>query len=203
MILITMEPRTALPDPFCRLPAGEVKPLMFEQNQIVFHQGEAPDALFYVLAGSVVLVRHTQAGQAVVLHRASGGEMIAESSLFSKFYHCDCVAQGPTKMMAIRKASVLDLLVGDADFSAALVQRLAGQVQGYRRRLELQSIRSAPERVLAGLADGWLTGSIMQFAGDMGLSHEATYRALASLVRQGKLAKTGRGKYQVLGNGGE
>ena len=186
-----------LPDPFCRLPARDVNLSQFSAGQTVFHQGAAPEALFFVGQGEVTLVRHTKAGQAVVLHRASGGEVIAEASLFSQHYHCDCVTQCQSELVAIRKSSVLELLERDTKFAAALVQRLAGQVQGYRRQLELQSIRSATDRVLAGLADGWLKSSIMQFAGDMGLSHEATYRALASLVNQRLVRKTGRGRYEI------
>lgn len=186
-----------IPDPFCRLPKADVTHRLYGPGQTVFHQGGSPGSLYYVLTGDVTLVRHTKAGQAVVLHRAGAGEVIAEASLFSQHYHCDCVTQSQSQLVAIRKSSVLELLASDTKFAAALVQRLAGQVQGYRRQLELQSIRSANDRVLAGLADGWLKSSIMQFAGDMGLSHEATYRALASLVDQGSVLKSGRGRYEI------
>lgn len=186
-----------LPDPFCRLPARDVKLSRFSTAQTVFHQGAAPEALFFVGKGEVNLVRHTQAGQAVVLHRATSGEIIAEASLFSKTYHCDCVAQRDSELVAIGKAAVLTSMASDTRFAAALVERMAGQIQRYRRRLELQSIGSAEERVLAGLSDGWLTSSVMQFSGDLGLSHEATYRALAALVTRGVVQKTGRGRYQM------
>jgi CRP-like cAMP-binding protein len=201
MILIIMPKNIDLPDPFDALPAGAVKRRRFRQNQLVFHQGSLPDALYFVRAGNVMLLRHSEAGQPVVLHRANAGEFIAEASLFSSMYHCDCVAISDADLVAIRKSAVLDLMARDANFAAALVQRLAGQVQGYRRQLELRSIRSAPDRVLAGVADGWLNASVMQFSSDMGLTHEATYRSLAGLVRAGKLCKTGRGKYEIAEQG--
>jgi DNA-binding IclR family transcriptional regulator len=37
-------------------------------------------------------------------------------------------------------------------------------------------------------------------AAQIGLTHEAVYRALSSLVRAGRLVKTGRGSYRLEGS---
>ena len=97
----------------------------------------------------------------------------------------------------VRSSSLSGPIRADNAFALALVARLSGQVQGYRRRLELMAIRSAPERVFAGLADGRLTGSVIDFAADLGLTHEAVYRALAELVRAGRVERPARGVYRV------
>jgi len=193
-----MQSELPLPPPFDRLVSGDVKHIRLAPRDILFRQQATPHALFYVARGAVTLQRHTEAGQTVILHRAQGGDLIAEASLFSPQYHCDCVAESDSLCFALAKPAVLRLMADDPAFATALVQRFAGQVQGYRRQLELRAIRSAKHRVLAGLSDGWHKGSILDFAADMGLTHEATYRALANLVADGKLIKTGRGQYRVI-----
>lgn len=169
-----------------------------QDGDTLFRQGENPFALFYVQVGAVSLIRHTEAGRKVTLFRARAGDTLAEASLFSDRYHCDCVAERSSTMLAFDKQALLRQMAADPTFSMALVRRMSGQVQTYRRKLELQAIGSARDRVLAGLADGWLSGSVMDFASELGLTHETTYRALAALVRDGCARKTGRGRYCVV-----
>ncbi len=196
MISIIMK-NFSLPPPFDRLPACEMRHLSFPDSRLVFQQGAKPLALFFVTQGAVILERHTEAGQKVVLHRATAGDLIAEASLFSDSYHCDCMARANTCLVALNKSAVLKRMAEDTTFAMSLLKRLARQVQRYRRQLELRSVFPASDRVMAGILDGWLNGTVIAFANDLGLSHEATYRALAKLVDQGKLCKVGRGKYAV------
>jgi len=196
MILITMK-YSPLPAPFDLLPFSKVEEITVSATQRVFHQGAKPYALFVVASGAVILERHTEAGQKVILHRATAGDVIAEASLFSEAYHCDCMALQGSTLISLDKSEILGRMASDPEFSMALVKKMSRQVQRYRRQLELRSILSARDRVLAGFLDGWLTGNVMQFASDLGLSHEATYRALADLVALGTLHKTGRGKYEI------
>lgn len=59
----------------------------------------------------------------------------------------------------------------------------------------LHAVKSANDRVLLAVQLGKLTGSITQFATQIGLSKEACYRALRELSDQGLLIKTGRGRH--------
>ncbi len=95
------------------------------------------------------------------------------------------------------KARILQTMQQNALFALALSARFAGQIQACRRRLELLAIRSADKRDYAGMAEGLLTGSVKSLAAEIGLTHEATYRALAKLTARGALVKTGRGTYQL------
>lgn len=188
----------APPSPFDRLPAANLAPLRVEAGRPVFRQGDPSRAMFFVRTGAISLVRHTEAGGKVVLFRALAGDTLAEPALFSDLYHCDAIAERDSVLVAFDRQTVLDHLAGDGDFATALVRRLALQVQGYRRRLELQAIRPANDRVLAALADGWLTGTVVDLAADLGLTHEAVYRALSALCAQGRVERTGRGAYRMV-----
>jgi CRP-like cAMP-binding protein len=153
--------------------------------------------MFFLEYGAVNLIRHTDAGQKVSMFRAVSGDTMAEPALFSEAYHCDAGAEDNSSVLYLDKGLVLDVMAQDPSFATSLVQRLAMQVQTYRRRLELLAIRSAEDRVIAGLADGRLTGSVMNFAADLGLSHEAVYRALSKLVRDGRIVRPARGIYEM------
>lgn len=186
-----------LPAPFGILSANDWTLRSFEKGQFVFRQGDQPHAMFFLKAGVVQLMRHTTNGDAVLVHHAANGQTFAEASLFSNKYHCDAVVQDSAKIVVLYKAAILKTMAVDSAFSNALTAHLAAQVQSYRQRIELIAIRSASERVYASIAAGLLKGNIKSLSAEIGLTHEATYRALAKLVAAGRLTKTGRGSYSM------
>lgn len=195
------ERRDLLPDPFHVVPDDARRGLHVAKGGVAFRQGERTRGLFFVVDGVVELRRVTEAGDVVVLHRAATGETFAEASLFSETYHCDAVAIEATDLVELDRAHILRAIRSDVDFAMALSRRFATQIQAYRRKLELLAIRSAEGRVHAALADGMLTADIKSLAAEIGLTHEAVYRALASLVKQGRVKKRGHGRYDVVGAG--
>lgn len=186
-----------LPSPFSSLPDSAVSELDLSSGKHLFRLGEKPSGFFHLVNGEVHLIRHTESGDAVPIHRAFSGECFAEASLFSDAYHCDAIVQVESKLAKIDRDQTLSFMEANPRFALELSAYLARQVQDYRRLLELRSIRSAQERVLAAVADGWLRGSIMSFAAQIGLTHEAAYRTLSGLVRSGRLIKKARGKYEI------
>lgn len=153
--------------------------------------------MYHVISGQVHLLRLTRQGDEVIIHRARADESFAEAALFSPVYHCDAVAAADSELVRVDKAAVLEGMKRDPDFAIAIAARFAGQIQNYRRRLEIVAIRDAKARVFAAVADGMLSGHIKAGAAQIGLTHEAVYRALSSLVSSGKLIKTGRGNYRL------
>lgn len=168
-----------------------------ERGTIIARRDDRADAVYFLESGSISLVRYTELGDEIVIHRAQPGETLCEAALFSPAYHCDVVATETTQLVSISKAAVLDQMRNDPDFALAVSARFAGQIQEGRRRLEILAIRDARARVFAAIAEGFLRSDIKGLASLIGLSHEATYRALSSLARSGKLIKTGRGRYAL------
>lgn len=195
-----MNDASGLPPPFDTLPAAARQTLVLDRGAALYRQGDTSTAMFFLHDGAIDMIRHTEAGQKVTLFRARSGDTLAEPALFSQVYHCDAIAELPSRVSRFDRDAVLELVRTDNGFALALVARLSGQIQGYRRRLELMAIRSASERVLAGLADGRLTGSVIDFAAELGLTHEAVYRALSELVRAGRVERPARGVYRVTGS---
>jgi CRP-like cAMP-binding protein len=168
------------------------------RGETVFRQGAAATALFVVEKGRIRLVRTLHDGTSVTLHVAEAGESFAEASLSAENYHCDAIAEVPSVVLCLPKRDLLAVLAADPAESLALAGALAGQVRDLRSMLEVRNIRSAPARLLAWLrliASGKppvvsLRRSWTLIADELGLTREAVYRALASLEREGRIARS-------------
>ena len=185
-----------LPPPFDQLPSSTIREQNCLAGERVFSQASRTRAIYYLISGEVHLLRFGRDGAQVMIHRAFGGDFFAEAALFSSNYHCDAIAQVDCRLVRLDKKQVLSEIQNNPVFSTAVSEHFAHQVQSYRRLLELRSIRSADARVLAAIDAGLLGGNIKALASEIGLTHEAAYRALSKAVSQGKLTKTGRGRYQ-------
>jgi CRP-like cAMP-binding protein len=169
-----------------------------EAGEALFRQGDRTAAVFVVDAGRIRLVRHLEDGASVALHVAKAGETCAEAALWAEAYHCDGVAEVPSEVTVVPKTDLVAVLGADPQAALALARALATQVRDLRARLELRNIRSAPERILAWLrlqATGTpptvaLDRPWTEIAAEIGLTHEAIYRALAKLERGGRLIRT-------------
>lgn len=173
------------------------KKRFLREGDALFRQGDAVKGPGQVISGGVNLIRHTEAGVSVVLHRAGPGRSFAEASLFSDRYHCDCIATEDTEAVLFDGAALRRLLVHDPSNAMKFTRMLSAEVQRARRQIEIRAIRPAEERVFAAVADGWHVSSVVALAEDIGLTHEATYRALRRLVTKRRLRQTGRGRYEL------
>jgi len=181
------------------LPLAGVAP---ERRQLapgdcLFSQGDRTFGIFHVASGRIRLQRITPDGSTVTIHLARTGEMFAEASLFSEHYHCDAVAETESDILIYPKAEIASRLRAEPEALWQFAKELAGRLQGMRTRFELKQIRSAPERVLQWLrmrsgGDGVIRvpGAAKDIASEVGLTHEAFYRALAALEKQGRIARS-------------
>ena len=168
-------------------------------GEALFHAGRRTVGLYEVLGGTVRLVRVDQSGREAVLQAASAGDILAEASLFSSAYHCDAIAATAATVALYPKAILLAELRRDPKAAQAFAAMLARQIMTLRTRLERRNIRSARDRIRHFLAlnvsaDGRtveLPGTIKEIAGDLGLTHEALYRALARMEAEGEIKRSG------------
>jgi hypothetical protein len=65
------------------------------------------------------LIPHQEDGGAIILQRASPGEILAEAWLFSERYHCDATARTRVKVQSIPKRQLLGRLRNEPDFAQA------------------------------------------------------------------------------------
>ena len=185
-----------IPDPYARLPHSAQKRFSADARETLFRQGAETTGLYIVLTGRVHLERVGPNGERFVIHGTKAGTSFAEASIFSEHYHCDAVVIEAGEFMRIDKTAVLRAFE-DVEFARAYGRHAARQIQAQRQLLEIVGIRSAEERVMAGLVAGLLDGQVVDFAALLRLSHEATYRALRALVEAGRVTNPSRGIYRL------
>ena len=182
----------SLPEPTIPSIAGVAPiPRQLLAGDALFHQGDKTFGIFYVTAGRLRMQRVTPDGGTVALHVARPGEVFAEASLFSEHYQCDVVAETDSEVWLYPTPELTQRLKSDPESLWAFAAGLARGLHALRLRYELKQIRSAPDRVLQLLrlqCDGngvyRSTGTLKELAAELGLTHEALYRALATLERQ-------------------
>jgi len=164
----------------------------------LFHRGDKAFGIFFLASGRLRMQRVTPDGGTVTLHVARAGEMFAEASLFSDRYHCDAIADADCEIGLYPKDELVARFRDDPAGLWAFAATLARQIQQIRGRYELKQIRSAPERVLQFLrlrcdaAGSYRPDrSLKDMAAELGLTHEALYRALATLETRGRVARDG------------
>jgi CRP-like cAMP-binding protein len=176
----------ALPGPVRR----QVRLLDIPRRAVLFSRGDRP-CMFFMLSGEVRLVRHSKSGGEIVLQRTRRG-FFAEASLDQPVYHCDAIAAEPSSLLAVqRKAFSNALAVGD--FRDRWMAHLARELRRVRAQAERLGLRTARERIVHFIETEGEAGTVnlnqtkKSWAAELGLTHEALYRALAQMNNRGEL----------------
>jgi CRP-like cAMP-binding protein len=165
----------------------------FEKSDYLFHQGKKPEAMFYIVSGEAVLVRNSSHGEPTILQRCKSG-FLSEASLLSEAYHCDAIATQSGQAITVPIQSLKDLLI-DPDFSTKWVRLLSKEIMRLRtqsERLGLKDIRSKLIHLIETEgSQGVITlqSDYKSLASEIGVTHEALYRAMANLQKEGLLIK--------------
>jgi CRP-like cAMP-binding protein len=161
----------------------------------LFNSGDRPMAMYYVMSGEVHLARQSLAGSELVLQRTHRG-FLAEASLDQAAYHCDAVAVVPSEVLVLAR-EVFHLALSDECFRSAWVAHLARELRRARAQCERLSLRTAGERIVHYIETEGDSGSITlgrskkEWAAELGLTHEALYRALGRMQRSGQITVNG------------
>lgn len=173
---------------------GKCQAHHFEKGDYLFHQGKKPESMFFIVSGEAVLSRTSSHGEPITLQRCKGG-FVSEASLLVDAYHCDAIATHNGQAITIPIQSLRDALT-DSKFSLKWVQLLSREIMRLRtqsERLSLKDIRSKLIHLIETEGkQGVLTlqSDFKSMASEIGVTHEALYRAISSLERDGVLVKT-------------
>lgn len=165
----------------------------FEKGAYLFHHGKKPEYMFFIVSGEAVLTRTSSHGEPTILQRCRGG-FISEASLLVDAYHCDAIATHNGQAITLPIKSLRDSLADDK-FSMKWVQLLSKEIMRLRtqsERLGLKDIRSKLIHLIeAEGKNGVLTlqSDFKSLASEIGVTHEALYRAIATLEKEGLLEK--------------
>ena len=166
----------------------------FEKGGYLFRQGKRPEFMFFIVSGEAVLTRTSSHGEPTTLQRCKGG-FLSEASLLADAYHCDAIATHNGQAITLPIKSLRDALT-DSKFSLKWVQLLSKEIMRLRtqsERLGLKDIRSKLIHLIETEgANGVLTlqSDFKSMASEIGVTHEALYRAIATLEADGVLIKS-------------
>jgi CRP-like cAMP-binding protein len=159
-------------------------------NDTLFTTGQRPAWMYFVVDGEAVMSRCDREGRCLILQRASAA-FLAEASLRSERYHCDAHVRVDSTVLRFPLKALRAAIDEDAATRWAWIGMLASEIRLQRSHAERLALRTVRERLLHLLlaqadADGSLrlTGTRKDLAAQLGVSHEALYRTLATLERE-------------------
>lgn len=166
----------------------------FNKGGYLFHLGKKPEYMFFIVSGEVVLSRTSGHGETTTLQRCKGG-FLSEASLLTDVYHCDAVATHTGTAIALPIHAFRDSLKKE-DFSLKWVKLLSREIMRLRtqsERLGLKDIRSKLIHLIETEGkDGVLAlqSDYKSLASELGITHEALYRAISKMESDGLIDKT-------------
>lgn len=161
----------------------------------LFRAGDKPRTMFFVASGEVVLERPGLQGAAVILQRTRRG-FVGEASLKSPRYHCDGQVVAKSKIIQIPIAEILQSLDTDSAFSSRWISMLNKEVKRLRLQCERLSLPRVQDRLFHLLETEGTDGlfpietGIKSLAAELGVTHEALYRCIYALEKQGRMERT-------------
>ena len=167
----------------------------FKKGTLLFETGKKPLSMFYVVNGEVTLERLSQQGDSVVLQRTRHG-FVSEASLQSSQYHCDGCVVTDSEIVRIPLKSLAEALKNDPTFATRWISMLNTEVKRLRLQCERLSMKSVKDKVLhlintEGINGEYkVTSGLKSLAGELGVTHEALYRTLASLEKTGEVIRS-------------
>ena len=120
----------------------------FDQDAMIFLEGDPADRLWVISAGQVKIVKHTSDGQENLLEVITPGEMFGGAGLLLAMHPATAVAMTPTTTLSIERDPYLQLIRQYPDIALRIIYLLGERLQASMKMRAL-----AVERVDVRLAN--------------------------------------------------
>ncbi|MDO8714045.1 MAG: Crp/Fnr family transcriptional regulator [Polynucleobacter sp.] len=170
------------------------KQRVLSKGEMLFKQGAKPETLFYIVSGEAVLSRISSHGESTILQRRKTG-FLSEASLLSEKYHCDAFATQSGLAITIPIQTIHNALK-ESDFAIKWVALLSREIMRLRTQSERLGLKDIKSKLLHLIetegTQGTLTlqSDFKSLASEIGVTHEALYRTISALEKDGTLIKT-------------
>lgn len=160
----------------------------------LFTVGDKPAHMFFVVSGEVILERPGLQGSAVILQRTRKG-FVSEASLQSTKYHCLGQVVSNAKLIQIPILKIRDAMDSDPAFAGRWIGMLNKEVKRLRLQCERLSLTKVQDRLTHLLETEGDNGrfpigaGIKSLASELGVTHEALYRCIYAMEKQGTLTR--------------
>src|SRR5512139_2144897 len=182
----------------------------FDQDAMIFLEGDPADRLWVVSSGQVKIVKHTSDGQETLLEVITPGEMFGGAGLLLATHPATAVAMTSTTALSIERGLYLQLIRQYPDIALRIIDLLGERLQAAMkmRALAVERVDVRLANILLKLCDkvGEPTGegtrinlplSRQDLADMAGTTIETAIRVMSRLRKEG-LVHTEAGGYIVV-----
>lgn len=174
-----------------------------ERNAVIFHEGDPVETIFFIVSGLVKVFTLTDDGREQTINLLRPGEFFPHVGfLEGGRTPATAVALEESRLAAIRRTELLDLVARDGRIAVAMLKAMGRRITALQRRVKDLAHRDLPARValtLLRLAEEHgtprPTGATalglhlthQELANLIGAARESVSRALGDLRREGAL----------------
>jgi CRP-like cAMP-binding protein len=180
---------------FSHLPSPvkeEARLIDLPARSTVFASGDVAEEMFFLLFGEIRLSRRSRIGDEIAMDIRRQGGFLAEHVLFQHEYDCDAVTLKASKLLTLPRIAFARVL-RDTDLGNRWIAYLAGELRLARSRAERLALNTARKRIVHYIGTFGTRGALSMtqtkkdWAVELGLTHEALYRELARMQKEGLL----------------
>ncbi len=175
------------------------------RNDVLFKEGDAPDALYIVLRGRLALVNTSVDGRESVLALMERGDLFGEMSMLDDLPRsAGARALEPSSLLRLPYEPVVELLHAHPNLLWGVVRLLAGRIRNMDEALAdavfLDVMGRTAKRLLElseGADEFTLPLTQEELAGMVGASRERVNKAISSFIRLGWIDQNDR-RYRII-----
>ena len=189
------------PDSRRRLEA--LAPMEVPAGTVLFRPGDAVKGYVIVLAGRIGVHLIGPTGRDILLYDVVPGKSCIQSTLGllgGEDYTAEAVADRPTRLVLLPRATFLDLLGTDPAFRSLVFAAFAERMQSMMHLLEKVAFQRVEARLAAWLLSRAEGGAVIATQADIasaiGSAREVVSRRLDALARQGAIVQA-RGRVEI------
>lgn len=183
-----------------------VRPLEYEEGQIIFEEGEPVFGVYLINRGKVKLAKRSLGGRRQILKLVGPGEILGEEALFhEQLYSAHARTLEQTSTLFVTVKELHRFLEAHPRVALKLIAQLAREIKGFQSKLLETSYESSLGRVanlLLSIGDKWgeeedgglyigVKLSRTELAELAGIASETASRLLARLRERGILSLDG------------
>lgn len=176
------------------------------KGDILFAEGKLPASVYFLLSGKMKLYTTDQQGREQIVHLASSGDLMGyRAVLGGDSFSCSASALEDSIVLNVPKATFLNVLDADAEFSFAVIRLLTQELRDAEHHLAGLARKPVRERIGEVLlilgdkfgyeADGETINvslSREEIAGLVGTATETVIRMLHAMQEEGLLQTQGK-----------
>jgi CRP/FNR family transcriptional regulator len=193
------------PDSRRRLDA--LAPMEVPPGTVLFRPGDAVKGYVIVLEGRIGVHLIGPTGRDILLYDVVPGKSCIQSTLGllgGEDYTAEAVADRPTRLVLLPRATFLDLLGADPAFRSIVFAAFAERMQSMMHLLEKVAFQRVESRLAAWLLshaeNGVVEATQQDIASAIGSAREVVSRRLDALARQGAIVQA-RGRVEIRDEG--